>query len=210
MAEGIGFGPRLLMTVPALRESGLIQPGSLVRWTYRIALPGGGPATMRCSRAVEDAIDEAAPEAGWRVRSRLKKKNADPQFQRNIERFAQFLTLVGLTALIVGGVGGGPMRCAVSSNRKRDSIATLKGLGRAGRAGGRNLSDAGDDNRRAGHPRRSRHRRRHPLRAAFLLARRTCRSPIAPVLAWSQLGIAALYGGLIALRLAILPAGRGA
>ena len=61
--RGIGFGPRLLMTVPALRESGLIQPGSLVRWTYRIALPGGAGDDALLAR-VEEAIDEAAPR-GW-------------------------------------------------------------------------------------------------------------------------------------------------
>ena len=202
VAEGIGFGPRLLMTVPALRESGLIQPGSLVRWTYRIALPGGAGDDALLAR-VEEAIDEAAPEAGWRVRSRL---NADPQFQRNIERFAQFLTLVGLTALIVGGVGvANAVRGFV--DRKRDSIATLKGLGApGGQVVGIYLTQvmtiaglgilAGLAIGAA-----------IPFAAAFLL-RDVLPIPIAPVLAWSQLGIAALYGGLIALAFAILPLGR--
>ena len=202
VAEGIGFGPRLLMTVPALRESGLIQPGSLVRWTYRIALPGGAGDDALLAR-VEEEIAQAAPEAGWRVRSRL---NADPQFQRNIERFAQFLTLVGLTALIVGGVGvANAVRGFV--DRKRDSIATLKGLGApGGQVVGIYLTQvmtiaglgilAGLVIGAA-----------IPFVVAFLL-RDILPIPIAPVLAWSQLGIAALYGGLIALAFAILPLGR--
>ncbi len=69
------------------------------------------------------------PEAGWRIRTRA---NAAPGLARNIERFAQFLALVGLTALVVGGVG---VANAVSSfvDLKRPAIATFKCLGASGR-----------------------------------------------------------------------------
>jgi putative ABC transport system permease protein len=127
VADGIGFGPRLLMSIEGLRATGVIQPGSLVRWTYRLDLPASASNDSELAR-VEEVVSAAAPEAGWRVRSRL---NADPNFQRNIERFAQFLTLVGLTALIVGGVGvANAVRGFV--DRKRDSIATIKSLGSPG------------------------------------------------------------------------------
>ena len=68
------------------------------------------------------------PDAGWEIRTRT---NASPALERNIERFTQFLTLVGLTALLVGGVG---VANAVKSHldRKRDVIATLKALGATG------------------------------------------------------------------------------
>jgi putative ABC transport system permease protein len=51
--------------------------------------------------------------------------------ERNVERFTQFLTIVGLTALLVGGVG---VANAVRSHldRKRDAIATMKALGATG------------------------------------------------------------------------------
>src|SRR5208283_3318118 len=69
------------------------------------------------------------PEAGWEIRNR---SNASPQLERNVERFTQFLTIVGLTALLVGGVGVGN---AVKSHldRRRDVIATLKSLGASGK-----------------------------------------------------------------------------
>ena len=59
------------------------------------------------------------------------RNNASPALERNVERFTQFLTLVGLTALLVGGVG---VANAVKSHldRKRDVIATLKSLGASG------------------------------------------------------------------------------
>jgi putative ABC transport system permease protein len=69
------------------------------------------------------------PEAGWEIRSR---GNASPQLERTISRFTQFLTLVGLAALLVGGVG---VANAVKSHidRRRDVIAAFKALGATGR-----------------------------------------------------------------------------
>ncbi|MFZ4530731.1 MAG: ABC transporter permease [Alsobacter sp.] len=126
LAAGIAFGPRLLLSQEALRASGLLQPGSLVRWTYRIALPDGSDEVALAG--VSDAIARELPESGFEVRSRT---NAAPQFSRNIERFSQFLTLVGLTALIVGGVG---VANAVSAyvERRRTTMATLKSVGATG------------------------------------------------------------------------------
>ena len=38
LAGGLAFGPRLLISEEALRATGLLQPGSLVRWHYRLKL----------------------------------------------------------------------------------------------------------------------------------------------------------------------------
>ena len=101
LAGGIGFGPRLLVSEAALRATGLLQPGSLVRWHYRLRLPAND-ATDAAAKAVAAQARAQLPEAGWEIRTR---SNASPQLERNVERFTQFLTLVGLTALLVGGVG---------------------------------------------------------------------------------------------------------
>jgi len=127
LAGGIGFGPRLLISETALRASGLLQPGSVVRWHYRLRLPDND-ATDTAVRAVTAAAQAQLPEAGWEVRSRA---NASPALERNVERFTQYLTLVGLTALLVGGVG---VANAVKGHldRRREVIATLKALGATG------------------------------------------------------------------------------
>jgi len=127
LAGGIGFGPRLLISEAALRATGLLQPGSVVRWHYRLRLPDND-ATDTGVRAVTTAAQAQLPEAGWEVRSR---GNASPALERNVERFTQYLTLVGLTALLVGGVG---VANAVKGHldRRRDAIATLKALGATG------------------------------------------------------------------------------
>jgi putative ABC transport system permease protein len=110
-----------------LRASGLLQPGSLVRWHYRLRLPDNN-AGDRAADAVAGAARAAFPDAGWEIRTR---QNASPELGRNIGRFTQFLTLVGLTSLLVGGVG---VANAVKSylDRKRDVIATMKALGATG------------------------------------------------------------------------------
>src|SRR5471032_1022861 len=126
LAGGIGFGPRLLVSQDALRATGLLQPGSLVRWHYRLRLL---QSTDAAAKAVTAQARAQLPEAGWEIRNR---SNASPQLERNVERFTQFLTIVGLTALLVGGVGVGN---AVKNHldRRRDVIATLKALGASGR-----------------------------------------------------------------------------
>ncbi|NNM71043.1 ABC transporter permease [Enterovirga aerilata] len=202
IANGIGFGPRLIMSQDALRASGLLQPGSLVRWSYRVSLPPGRDTDEDLSAAVE-AVAKAVPEAGWDVRTRL---NADPRFTNNILRFSQFLTLVGLTALLVGGVG---VANAVTAfvDRKRNSVGILKSLGATGGTViavflvqvmaialiGIALGLA--------------------VGAALLfgtaaLAGSVLPLPITPTLAPADLATAVLYGLLTALAFSILPLGR--
>jgi putative ABC transport system permease protein len=128
LGVGIGFGPRFLVSTDGLHATGLIQPGSLVRWNYRVKLPDNA-ADERAVTALMDDTRAALPQAGWEIRSR---SNASPQLERNIDRFTQFLTLVGLAALLVGGVG---VANAVKSHidRRLDVIAAFKALGATGR-----------------------------------------------------------------------------
>jgi putative ABC transport system permease protein len=128
IAGGIGFGPRLLISEPALRATGLLQPGSLVRWHYRLQLPDGDLTEANVSSVVAAAATRF-PDAGWDIRTRTK---ASPSLEQDVERFTQYLTLVGLTALLVGGVG---VANAVKRHldRKRIVIAIMKSVGATGR-----------------------------------------------------------------------------
>ena len=128
LAGGLGFGPRFLVSEAGLRATALLQPGSLVRWIYRVKLPDNAADDHAATRLADDTRS-ALPEAGWEIRSR---GNASPQLERTISRFTQFLTLVGLAALLVGGVG---VANAVKSHidRRRDVIAAFKALGATGR-----------------------------------------------------------------------------
>ena len=128
LAGNVGLGPRVMVSEASLRATGLLQPGSLVRWIYRVKLPANATDDRAATQLVDDARS-ALPEAGWEIRSR---SNASPQLERTISRFTQFLTLVGLAALLVGGVG---VANAVKSHidRRRDVIAAFKALGATGR-----------------------------------------------------------------------------
>jgi putative ABC transport system permease protein len=127
LAGGVGFGPRVLMSQDGLRATQLLVPGALFNWIYRLSLPGGGPSDEKLA-AVSAAVKAALPDAGFEIRTR---KNVSPEFSRGLERFSQFLTLVGLTSLIIGGVGIANA-ITVFIERKKPVIATLKALGATG------------------------------------------------------------------------------
>ena len=127
ISDGFGLAPRLLVSLDGLRASGLIQPGSLVEHAYKIRLPEG--TSEAALTELRERATEEFPQAGWSVRSRT---NAAPALSSNVERFSQFLTLVGLTALVVGGVGvANAVRAYLDA--KRGVIATFKSLGASGR-----------------------------------------------------------------------------
>ncbi|NGN41958.1 ABC transporter permease [Mesorhizobium sp. CGMCC 1.15528] len=126
VSEGFGFAPRLMVSLDGLRASGLVQPGSLVEYAYKVRLADG--SSEAAVNAVRDEATEKFPQAGWSIRTRT---NAAPALSSNIERFSQFLTLVGLTALVVGGVGvANAVRAYLDG--KRGVIATFKSLGASG------------------------------------------------------------------------------
>ncbi|HET8727400.1 MAG TPA: FtsX-like permease family protein, partial [Alphaproteobacteria bacterium] len=120
---GFALGPRLMIDAAALSGTGLQQPGSMVYYQYRLALPEG-TAVDGFVRQLEAAF----PEAGWRTRT---FDEAAPRLAEMIDRLTLFLTLVGLTALLVGGVGVGNAVKAFLDG-KTATIATLKCLGASG------------------------------------------------------------------------------
>ncbi|MFO1120933.1 MAG: FtsX-like permease family protein [Hyphomicrobiales bacterium] len=122
ISDGIVLGPRLLMSEEALRATGIVQPGSLITWRYRVKLP---EPTLAAADAVIEEAKAKFPDAGWRARNRNQAAQGADRF---IERLGYFMTLVGLASLIVGGAG---IANAVAAfvNRRATSIATLKCLG---------------------------------------------------------------------------------
>jgi putative ABC transport system permease protein len=121
---GFEFGPRVMIAAPALETTGLVVPGSLIGYSYRLRFPPGADlgAWVR-------AVKAAFPDAGWRIR---EFGDASPSLQRLLDRVTIYMTLVGLTALLVGGVGvGNAVRGYLAG--KTATIATLKCLGAPGR-----------------------------------------------------------------------------
>ncbi|HEX5455563.1 MAG TPA: FtsX-like permease family protein, partial [Stellaceae bacterium] len=121
---GLAFGPRVLVAQSALPATGLVAPGMLATYDYRLRLPPGSDPAGWIARA-----RAAFPQAGWRLRS---SADASPSLKRLIDRLSFFLSLVGITALLVGGVG---IANAVAGYiaAKTASIATLRCLGASAR-----------------------------------------------------------------------------
>lgn len=129
LIDRLTYGPRVLVSTDTLMKTGLVQPGALVRWRYALKLPGDAGADSSALAAFRDRIKKEIPEAGFTVADR---RDPSPQISRTLERLRQFLTMLGLAALLVGGVG---VANAVATfiDRRRKVIATMKSVGATNR-----------------------------------------------------------------------------
>ena len=114
------FGPRAIIPLELLPATGLAQPGSMITHEYRIRLPEGVTAKVFGAE-----LRAAFPSAPWRIR---RADQAEPGVNRFLDRAASFLTLAGLTALLVGGIGVATGVRAWLDARSR-TIATLRCMG---------------------------------------------------------------------------------
>lgn len=129
VADRLTYGPRVFVSQATLAKTGLVQPGTLVRWRYAVKLDpdaNGQPIDLATFRAKAKA-DLA--ESGFVMADR---RNPSPQVTRTLDRLRQFLTFLGLAALLVGGVG---IASAVATfiERRRNVIATMKTVGATSR-----------------------------------------------------------------------------
>jgi putative ABC transport system permease protein len=119
----LSFGPRLMIAADALAATGLLRPGSQVRFHRRVVL---APTVDR--DAWTERLKDTFPEAGWRIRG---IDDAAPGVRRFIERMTLFLGFAGMTALLVGGIGvSNAVRAYVDG--KTATIAVMKSIGAPG------------------------------------------------------------------------------
>jgi putative ABC transport system permease protein len=125
IADRLTYGPRILVSLATLEKSGLVKPGTLIRWRYALKLDPERSARTDELKALRAKIATELPEAGFTIADR---RDPSPQISRTLERLRQFLTLIGLTALLVGGVG---VANAVATfiDKRRKVIATMKSIG---------------------------------------------------------------------------------
>lgn len=114
------LGPRAMIAAAALPATELVRPGSMVRYNHRVRLPQGADID-----AWIEELHAAFPDGAWRLRG---LSDAAPGMRRFLGNIAVYLTLVGFTALLVGGVG---VANAVKSHldTRTATIATYKCLG---------------------------------------------------------------------------------
>ncbi len=120
LGEGFQLGPTVIVRSDVPAAAGLTAPGAMYRTKTNIAFAG-----PRDAQAAETELKARFPSAGFEIRTR---DNGAPGADRFVGRMGEFLTLVGLAALVIAGIGIGG---GVSSylDARRQGIATLKVLG---------------------------------------------------------------------------------
>jgi putative ABC transport system permease protein len=118
------LGPRFMTSLAGLEATGLVQPGSLTYHAYRLLLPD-----RETVEQLKEEIQSRFPEAGWRLRT---WREAAPRVRFFLDRMNLNMTLIGLCALLVGGLGvSGAVRGYLAG--KITHIATMKCLGAPGK-----------------------------------------------------------------------------
>ncbi|MBI2822677.1 MAG: ABC transporter permease [Acidobacteria bacterium] len=123
LASGVEFGPRVLLSRQSLERTGLIQFGSRASYIYLVRLPERG-LSVDAARNLVRSYTERFRMSDYR--------DPNPRLSRGLERMTSFLSLTGLLALLVGGLGVA-LAMHAYLQQKLDNIAILKSLG--GRSG---------------------------------------------------------------------------
>lgn len=118
--SNFALGPRSIVSAQDLEGSGLLSQGTIFSSKYRLILPKG----------IDFDTAKAMFEADWATAGGKWKdaRNASPGAARAIDRLSTFLVLIGLSGLVVGGIG---VSAAVQAfvAKKTGNIAVLKTLG---------------------------------------------------------------------------------
>ncbi len=123
IANVFTFGPRFLISEASLGDTRLIQPGSQIKYHHRLTLNPGTDID-----GWKQQLGNTFPQAGWRIRT---PQEAAPGVRGFFERMTLFLSFIGLTVLLVGGLG---ITGAIKSylNARIATLATFKCLGASG------------------------------------------------------------------------------
>jgi putative ABC transport system permease protein len=129
-AGGPSWAPTVMLSRKTLDASGLIAPGALVTYTLRIALPDAAALRrpdVREARAASLARDIARrfPEQPWHIRD---VSDAAPALTRVVDQVSEFMTLIGLASLLLGGLGVAS-GVAAWLEARTETLAVLRCLG---------------------------------------------------------------------------------
>lgn len=124
--RGFHLGLTTVVSTEALSKMGDLRPpmpGLLTQHRYKIVLDNRD--YQQAATAIETAFNH---DENWKVRS---PRDAAGNLARHYDLFARFLLIIGLSSLLVGGVGVSNGVTAYIGERQR-SIATLRSLGATG------------------------------------------------------------------------------
>ena len=124
LSEGFQLGPTVIVAENLPQRAGLVAPGSMYQTKTRVRFSGS-----RDMEVAAEALEKRFPQAGFDIDT---ADRAAPGTDRFVDRMGEFLTLVGLAALVIAGIGiGGGVTSYLDA--RRQGIATLKILGATSR-----------------------------------------------------------------------------
>ncbi|MFA5957365.1 ABC transporter permease [Hyphomicrobium sp.] len=128
IVDRMTYGPRVFLSLATLDKTDLVKPGTLIRWRYAIKLPRSAADDRQALADLRKSVSEKLPAGGYTSADRY---DPSPQISRALDRLRQFLILIGLASLLVGGVG---IANAVSTfiDKRMKVIATLRSVGASG------------------------------------------------------------------------------
>lgn len=121
-AAGFQLGTPALISGEALAQAGLRQEGVLSQFRYKVLLSDSD------FEAASDALVRQFPERDWQIRS---PRQATATIARFIDVFGNFMLLVALSSMVVGGLGAANAVTAYVGERQ-SAIATMRSLGAKG------------------------------------------------------------------------------
>lgn len=128
-AQFFGLGPRVFVNIESLPATGLLAPGTVVYYVYKLKLfnppPAGAPRANEQVKALAQEFRDTFGQSGARVRDYTQSGRSLRRFMDTLQRY---LLLVGLISLLVGGIGvANGVRSYLET--KSRAIATMKCLG---------------------------------------------------------------------------------
>ena len=119
---GFQLGAPALISNLALAPAGLREQGVLSQFRYKVLLAGGD------FDAATAALERQFPERDWQIRS---PRQATATIARFIDVFGNFMLMVALSSMVVGGLGAANAVTAYVGERQ-SAIATMRSLGSSG------------------------------------------------------------------------------
>ncbi|MEQ1652841.1 MAG: FtsX-like permease family protein [Hyphomicrobium sp.] len=128
VADRLTYGPRVFVSLETLEKTALAKPGTLIRWRYAVQQPETAPGDREALKALRASLAKTLPDSGF---SSVDRYDPSPQVTRTLDRLRQFLILIGLASLLIGGVG---IANSVSTfiGKRVKVIAILRSVGASG------------------------------------------------------------------------------
>ncbi|MGA7341343.1 MAG: FtsX-like permease family protein [Terracidiphilus sp.] len=126
ITSGAGLGPRVMISADALKETGLVVPGSRVSERLLVKLPDKTPHGLTAdaeAAAVRSQLETALPDAQV-----MDYREGNPALSRGLDNATAILSLICLVAMTLGAIGVA-MAMHAHLEQRMDMLAILKALG---------------------------------------------------------------------------------